>query len=222
MARTAAPVSTFGLRPHLVIGSAVVAAVVLAIGGCAGAQTRSGDQLAPVAATSGASGGPRTTPSVVQQFTSVRRYQGVAVPVRLRIPEAGVDTSLDRLGLTEAGWIAAPKQWQVAGWYAAGPRPGQDGPSVIVGHVDSRTGPAVFHLLPRLRMGAAVYVDRDDGTSVTFRTTARRQVPKDTFPAADVYGPTLRPSLILMTCGGVFDPATGHYRDNILVTAVPG
>jgi len=165
---------------------------------------------------------PPGSPRVVPSFRSVRRYEAVALPVRLRIPEAGVDTRLIRLGLTSDGWIEAPTQWQVAGWYDGGPRPGQSGPAVIVGHIDSRSGPAVFHDLPVLRLGAEVDVDRADGTTVTFRVAARRQVSKHEFPAGDVYAPTLRPSLVLMTCGGVFDRRSGHYRDNVLVTAVPG
>ncbi len=163
----------------------------------------------------------RSAPSPsVNRFTSVREYAGVAEPVRLRIPEAGVDTALERVGLTTDGWVEAPHRWDTAGWYRDGLRPGQSGPAVIVGHIDSKVGPAVFHRLPRLRLGAAVYIDRKDGTTITFRVSGRRQVPKNAFPAAEVYADTLEASLVLLTCSGVFDPATGHYRDNTIVTAV--
>jgi hypothetical protein len=153
---------------------------------------------------------------------SVRTYTGVAVPVRLRIPAKNIDTPLRRLGLAADGTIAAPREWQVAGWYDRGPRPGQNGPAVIVGHIDSRAGPAVFFRLPSLRRGAAVYVDRKDGSTVRFRVTGRRQVAKDRFPATAVYSPSLQPSLVLITCGGTFDRSAGHYRDTIIVTAIPG
>jgi hypothetical protein len=93
---------------------------------------------------------------------------------------------------------------------------------VIVGHVDSRTGPAVFHELARVRPGTAVFVDRADGTSSRFRVVGSRQLPKDRIAAEGLYSPSLDASLLLMTCGGVFDTETGHYRDNIVVTAVPG
>ena len=156
------------------------------------------------------------------QFHAARDYTPVALPVRLRIPEAGVDASVVQVGLTPQGWIQAPTDWDVAAWYEGGPRPGQEGPAVIVGHIDSRSGPAVFQRLPTLRMGASIQVERQDGTSVTFRVASRRQVAKQNFPAADIYTPTLKSSLILITCGGLFDRTTGHYRDNIVVTAVPG
>ena len=161
-------------------------------------------------------------PGDLPQFRSVRTYRAVALPVRLRIPSVGIDTSLQRLGLAADGTIAAPTRWEVAGWYEGGPRPGQEGPAVIVGHVDSRAGPAVFYRLTELRSGDAVYVDRADGSTVRFRVTGHRQVPKNRFPADLVYSPTLQASLQLMTCGGQFDASTGHYRDNIIVSGVPG
>jgi sortase (surface protein transpeptidase) len=152
----------------------------------------------------------------------VRSYRRVAVPIRLRIPALGTDTMLERVGQAADATIAAPSRWQVAGWYDKGPRPGQLGPAVIVGHVDSRSGPAVFYRLAELRAGAAVYVDRADGSTVRFRVTGQRQVAKDRFPADLVYSPTLQAELHLMTCGGSFDATTGHYRDNVIVSAVPG
>jgi hypothetical protein len=155
-------------------------------------------------------------------FRSVRTYTGVAVPVRLRIPAQRIDSRLQRLGLAADGTIAAPTRWPVAGWYERGPRPGQQGPAVIVGHIDSRSGPAVFFRLPLLKRGDLVFVDRKDGSTARFRVTGRRQVAKVRFPAAAVYAPTLQPSLQLITCGGSFDRSLGHYRDNIIVTAVPG
>jgi sortase (surface protein transpeptidase) len=141
--------------------------------------------------------------------------------VRVRIPAIGVDAPIERLGLDPDGAVAAPAQWDDAGWYADGPRPGQPGPAVLLGHVDSRTGPAVFARLARVPAGAAVLVDRADGTTVRFRVRGRLQVAKSRFPSDLVYAPTLAPSLRLVTCGGAFDRRTGHYRDNIVVTALP-
>lgn len=165
---------------------------------------------------------PPTTAADPESFRSVRTYTGVAVPVRLRIPSQRISTTLQHLGLAADGTIAAPRRWQVAGWYERGPRPGQRGPAVIVGHIDSRYGPAVFYRLPELERGDLVYVDRKDGSTARFRVTGRRQVAKDQFPARAVYSPSLRSSLLLITCSGSFDRSVGHYRDNLIVTAVPG
>lgn len=163
---------------------------------------------------------PGSTSDAAAGFRSPRTHPEVAVPVRLRIPAIGVDTPLERLGLDASGAIEAPRRWREAGWYTGGPRPGLPGPAVILGHVDATSGPAVFYRLAFLRPEDAVQVTRADGSSVVFRVSDRRQVAKSRFPTDLVYGPTLEPSLRLVTCGGTFDTTTGHYRDNIIVTAV--
>ncbi|HEU4349375.1 MAG TPA: class F sortase [Actinoplanes sp.] len=152
-------------------------------------------------------------------FTSARTYPVVAPPVRLRIPALRVDSRLDRLGLQPDGAIAVPERPEIAGWYAGGPRPGQAGPAVILGHVDSRTGPGIFARLGTVRPGARVHVERADGTSVTFRITGVSRVPKTRFPTGPVYAPTLDPALRLVTCGGTFDRTRGSYRDNVIAYA---
>lgn len=223
-----------------------VLAVALGAGGCGGGTGVPAAATLPRATTapsaSGASGGADSSPSsspsrnraatgtagsagdgaaAAGSFRSPRTYQAVAEPVRLRIPAIGVDAPLVHLGLARDGTIDAPRGWQQAGWYAGGPRPGQPGPAILLGHVDSTSGPALFYRVASLRQGAAVVVDRADGTSVTFVVSGRLQVAKSRFPADLVYGPTLSPTLRLVTCGGTFNSKTGHYRDNVVVTAVP-
>lgn len=107
-----------------------------------------------------------------------------------------------------------------AGWLQTLASPGEIGPAVILGHVDSAAdGPAVFYRLGELRPGDRVAVDRADERTATFIVTSVVAVPKDRFPADEVYGPVDRPALRLITCGGPFDAARGHYRDNIIVFA---
>jgi sortase (surface protein transpeptidase) len=107
----------------------------------------------------------------------------------------------------------------VAGWYAGGTRPGDPGSAVILGHVDSKSGPAVFYRLGELRRGDGVTIRRADGSSVRFVVQRTEQYPKRRFPTDAVYYPTLTPALRLVTCGGQFDYATGHYRSNVIVFA---
>ncbi|MFW3172916.1 class F sortase [Geodermatophilus sp. CPCC 206100] len=141
-------------------------------------------------------------------------------PVGLRIPAVGVDAALDRLGLDPAGALVPPAIGARAGWYTGSPAPGDVGPAVLAGHVDSRSGPAVFWRLRELAPGDEVVVDRADGTSVRFTVTAVERAPKARFPTAAVYGPTPRAELRLVTCGGDFDRSAGSYPDNVVVTAV--
>ena len=152
-------------------------------------------------------------------FRSTRDYRATPMPVRVEIPSIGVTSSLDRLGRAPDGTVEVPSDWEVAGWYAPGPRPGDPGSAVILGHVDSKRGPAVFYRLPQLRRGDQIKIARVDGSSVRFAVQWTAQYPKDRFPTDDVYYPTLTPALRLVTCGGDFDATAGHYRSNVVVFA---
>jgi Sortase domain len=142
-----------------------------------------------------------------------------APPVRVRVPAIGVDSGLARLGVDASGALVPPADFTQVGWFAAGPAPGDVGPAVLAGHVDSRTGPAVFYRLREVAVGDEVLVDRGDGTTARFTVTAVGRYPKTAFPTAEVYGPTPDAELRLITCGGDFDRETRSYRDNVVVYA---
>jgi sortase (surface protein transpeptidase) len=143
----------------------------------------------------------------------------VARPVSLIIPAIGVNTRLVHLGLTASGALQVPPSTAVAGWYTGSPRPGEPGGAVIAGHIDSYKGPGVFIYLQRLHVGERAYVRRADGTLAVFRITMVRSYLKTKFPTGAVYGPTPDAQLRLITCGGTFDWATGHYLSNTIVYA---
>ncbi|MGY1754241.1 class F sortase [Blastococcus sp. SYSU D01042] len=140
-----------------------------------------------------------------------------SAPVRLRGP--GVDAPLVRTGPDAAGALAVPADPAVAGWYTAGPAPGQPGPAVIAGHVDGAGRPGVLAGLDRLVPGDEVVVERADGSPVRFAVTRVERVPKAAFPTRAVYGPVAAAELRLITCGGAFDRASGSYADNVVVHA---
>jgi sortase (surface protein transpeptidase) len=144
-----------------------------------------------------------------------------SAPVALTIPSIGVRTKgIVDLGLDKNGKLQAPTDFAQAGWYANGPTPGEFGPSVIGAHVDSKSGPAVFYRLGSLKKGAEVSVLRKDGSTARFVVDRVARYAKADFPTATVYGDTKgRAELRLITCGGAFDQATGHYVDNIVAFA---
>jgi sortase (surface protein transpeptidase) len=142
-----------------------------------------------------------------------------AAPTRVVIPRIGVDAPVVALGLDAAGALEAPHTAHETGWWEAGPEPGEAGPAVIAGHVDSRRDPAVFFRLKELVPGDTVEVRRADGSSVTFVVERREQHPKAAFPTGSVYDDTAGAALRLITCGGVFDRSTRHYVDNVIVFA---
>ncbi|WP_133874921.1 class F sortase [Paractinoplanes brasiliensis] len=142
-------------------------------------------------------------------------------PTRLRVGAVKIDTPLETLKLGKDGELQPPKTFAQAGWYADGTAPGDTGPAVIAGHVDSKSGPAVFYRLRDLTPGDRVDVLRG-GRTISFTVTAIRWYPKSEFPTEEVYGPTPDRQLRLITCGGVFDRTLRSYRDNLVVYAVAG
>jgi hypothetical protein len=143
-------------------------------------------------------------------------------PVRLGIPSLGTSAVLDVVGLNADRSLQVPAPGPNYGhpaWYSGSPSPGELGPAVIIGHVDSVTGPSVFFRLGALQPGDRIEVSRADGSMVEFSVTGVRRYAKSRFPTQLVFGRTAYPALRLITCGGPFDRATGHYRDDIVVFA---
>ena len=164
---------------------------------------------------------PSATPSLtphsnLSTYRSTRTHSETALPVRLRIPAIDVDTRLVQLGLERDKGIEVPEELSVAGWWEGGPRPGQVGPAVIMGHVHWDTRPAVFSRLHSLQRGDEILVDRADGTTARFVVSRQGKYKKTAFPSDLVYYPTLDPELRLVTCGGLIG---GNYTENLVVFA---
>ena len=165
-------------------GVVVLSVVVAGAAGCAGSRSAVAGATTPTGA-----GPTRATEAIDFPVGSCRRLPP-SPPVRLEIPAIGVSSPLVRLGLNRDGTMQVPADFQVAGWFTGAPQPGQLGPAVIAGHVDSHTGPAVFYRLRDLR------------------------------PDDQVFGATTTPALRLITCAGDFDRAQRSYHDNLVVSAV--
>jgi sortase (surface protein transpeptidase) len=158
-----------------------------------------------------------TTTTTAPPVTSAPKP--IPLPVSVSIPSVGIGSPLIPLGLNPDNTLEVPKDFAVAGWYTGRPVPGELGPSIIAGHVDSKRGPAVFYHLGDVQPGASVDVARSDGSVARFTVVAKEEHDKDAFPTDHVYGPTDSPELRLITCGGTFDRSIGHYNDNIIVFA---
>lgn len=155
-------------------------------------------------------------PSMEPQGAAERQ---APVPVRVRIPEIGVDAPIAPLKVDESGVLLPPAENDIAGWWKDGPEPGESGPAVIAGHVDSHTGPAVFFQLPDLPSGAQVLIDRADHTTAVFTTYRLERRSKDEFPTEAVYGSTSNAEIRIITCGGDFDDTKDRYLANVIVFA---
>ena len=160
------------------------------------------------AAPSSTSGGGATVPAQQQ-----------ALPASLSIPAIDVHTTLQMLGLNASGALNPPTNTTQAGWYTGSSVPGQPGPTVLAGHVDTYQGPAIFYRLDDLSAGDTVAVTLSNGKTVTYVVTEVQLYAKDDFPTTEVYGARPDPELRLITCGGSFDYEKRSYRDNVVVYA---
>ncbi len=180
--------------------------------------TPSGELAAP------AFGESVTLPEPLAASESIEDEAGVVLPPAspprvVRIPAIGVEATIIDLGLTDDGELETPVDFDLAGWWAGGTPASHPGPTVIVGHVDSTDGPAVFFRLRELEPGDEIEVVDDQENSRTFIVTERQTYDKDEFPTERVYGETDGPTLRLVTCGGVFDRDARSYESNVVVYA---
>lgn len=144
-----------------------------------------------------------------------------SVPTRLKIPAIAVDAPFTPLSIGSSGRLDAPppNDNNLVGWFQGGVTPGERGASIVAGHVDTKTGPAVFLQLQFLRPGATVDITRADGTVASFKVDTVETFSKAKFPDKRVYADTPDAQLRLITCGGEYDKKAKDYEDNVVVFA---
>ncbi|HEY2225059.1 class F sortase [Actinomycetospora sp.] len=196
----------------LVVAGAVLIGLALTTGPRTAAPVAAADTRAPVTVSAPA---PTTTAAPVEL--------PVSPPARIAIPAIGVDSAVGTVGLNPDGTVGVPApgpHYDDAAWYTGSVTPGRPGPSVVLGHIDSAAnGPSVFYRLGALQPLDEFTVTRSDGRTVVYKVNSVKSYPKDAFPTEAVYGPTTRPEIRLITCGGAFDSAARSYVDNTVVYA---
>lgn len=162
---------------------------------------------------------PRATPPAVTSAAArpAEAPLSRSVPVELRIPALGLRVAVPGLGLNADRTVQVPADPALPGWFRLGPAPGQVGSAVILGHVDSARGPAVFHRLRLLRPGDRIQVLRADRAVAEFAVLRVVTYLKADFPARRIYGAQGYSALNLVTCGGLFDRQTDSYLANLVV-----
>ncbi|WP_433283005.1 class F sortase [Micromonospora sp. CA-244673] len=188
----------------------VVAALMALIVAMLGVERLTGISMLPEQLTAGLRPPPKKFPVL-----------SGSPPTDLTIGKIDLRAPVHRVGIAPDGSIAVPDVGQAgeAGWYEQGPTPGQYGPAVIVGHVDTTTGPAVFHDLKNLDDGDRIEVTRQDRSVAVFEVTSIERYGKERLPVREVYGDFSRPNLRLITCGGRWVGGETGYADNLVVYA---
>lgn len=159
---------------------------------------------------------------MVGDAVSVVPVAPVAVPppVRLQIPAIAVDVPVRDVGVADDGQLEIPDETEV-GWYRLGAAPGEPGATVVAGHVNWNRVDGPFLRLRDLEPGATVEVTMADGGRRTYVVVERQQYAKTELPAARIWTAGGPETLVLITCGGAFNPEVRRYRDNVVVYAVP-
>lgn len=212
--------------------SARVLASVVALGTTTGLLTAcTGPDSSPgpvVAASPSSTATPRPTPeppvpSVPVVAATLAPVTATPPPVRLVVPDVGIDMAVDPVGVRDDGEMEIPEDADRAGWYRFGPAPADPaGATVIAAHVDSvQTGIGQFARLLDVAVGSVVSVTSVDGSPHAYRVVTVEKVPKDGAPVDQWFDRSGAPRLVLVTCGGTFRRDIGHYTDNVVVTAEP-
>ena len=177
------------------------------------------EPVTPVPAAPDPAAAPAPVVAPAPVAPEVMEEVAASPPRRVSIRKLKIDTPLINLGLLKNGELEVPAAFDLAGWHSNGTAPGDIGPAVIVGHVDSSDGPAIFYRVRELVPGDRITVDRADGSQVIFEVYGKETVAKDKFPTEKVYGETGSPELRLLTCGGRYNKKTKSYTDNVVVFA---
>ncbi|MGC1210632.1 MAG: class F sortase, partial [Micromonospora sp.] len=142
-------------------------------------------------------------------------------PVSLSVPAIKVTAPVMPVGQARDGSIDVPplSKHNQTGWYDRGPTPGEPGRAIIVGHVDTKSGPSVFYDLGKLKPGDRIEVTRADKRVAIFTVDTVEHFDKNNLPADRVYGDDGPPGLRLITCGGEWIGGRTGYADNIIAFA---
>ncbi|MDQ0580016.1 class F sortase [Streptomyces rishiriensis] len=219
-------------RAYRLTRTAVLTVVLVTVGVRCGGHDRPATAARPgEAASGGAQAAPAPGADADQESRSAgkKASESPKPPPRplprspattLRVPSLGIEAPIVPLRLGPDRHLGTPplERPKLVGWYAGGPTPGERGTAVAVGHRDTKTGPAVFAGLARVARGARIEALRADGRTAVYTVDKVRVFDKATFPDKEVYGPTRRPELRILTCGGLFRHATG-YTSNVVVFA---
>ncbi len=156
----------------------------------------------------------------VQTEHNVSQPGDELLPTTLRIPDLGLTADFTNpLGLQSNQEVEVPAEYETVGWYKHSPVPGELGPAVILGHVDSLDGPAVFYALGQLDKGDDIVIGLSDGSEATFKVTGSEKYEQSSFPTSLVYGDIDHAGLRLVTCSGWYDSDTSRYSHNRVVFA---
>jgi sortase (surface protein transpeptidase) len=140
-------------------------------------------------------------------------------PVKVEIPSINVEANIEQVGILDNGQMGVPQAVNDVGWFEPGVKPGSKGSSVLAGHVDSKTGPAIFFNLKDLKPGDEIFVTDEQGTTLTFTVKDQKSYPRGSAPIDEIFQTTEGQNLNLITCSGTFNRSEGTHEERLVVFA---
>ncbi|WP_173918616.1 class F sortase [Halobacillus sp. Marseille-Q1614] len=154
---------------------------------------------------------------ILEKFQDERKKEEGIIPSNVKIPSLDVDAPIEKVGILENGQMGVPDGTESVGWFEPGTKPGQTGNSVFAGHVDSKTGPAVFFYLDQLEKGDEIIVTDEEGTELTYTVKRMESYSYNDAPIDEVFGRTDSKNLNLITCTGTFNREKGTHEERLVV-----
>ncbi len=149
---------------------------------------------------------------------SSEKSNSITHPKMLYIPAIDVKTSIEEVGMDTEGNMATPQDVQNVAWYSLGYKPGENGNAVLAGHYDTKEGkPAIFWKLNQLKKGDKITIVDALGKNISFKVTTKEVYTYKSFPIEKVFGPSEKPQLNLITCGGEWDSMSNVYTERIVI-----
>ena len=145
----------------------------------------------------------RPTPAAIENT----RFDTTSYPIR-------------SIGLEDDGQLEVPDETEI-GWYRYGATAGAPGTTVLAAHVSWNDTIGPFFELGTMEPGDRVTVELDDGTVREYEVVERALYEKDELPRERIWRNTGPETLVMITCGGDFNPEIRRYRSNVVVYAVP-
>ncbi|MGR0320021.1 class F sortase [Agromyces sp. ZXT2-3] len=218
-------------------GSLVAASAVIGLlAGCVAAPSSGGAAPSAVATSPPTGSAPpdarpaaaapaSALPEVPRRSASLEenRAAQAPAPVRIEVPDLGIDMSIRPVGLDAEGRMGLFDDPALAAWYRWGPAPASEtGSTVIAAHVDSLE----YRVLPFARLkdaaaGTQVFVTDAAGTRHAYAIESTQVIEKADVDWDAAFDRSGSPRLTLVTCGGEFDYEARRYLSNLVVTAVP-
>jgi sortase A len=154
----------------------------------------------------------------IEKAKESQEFQEGIEPVQLEIPAIDVKANIENVGILDNGQMGVPEDIDKVGWFEPGFKPGTKGNAVLAGHVDSKTGPAIFFYLEKLSKGDEIILTGQDGETMTFVVTGKERYPYDDSPIEKIFGPTDSRTLNLITCVGTFNRSKGTHEERLVVS----